>query len=72
MNVKILKVFGVGIAQSELALAAQAASKTWKCKRYSLPVSDALHGQGFEILLFDDRAQEVIDDEDEDYDDVPY
>lgn len=69
MNVKMLKVFGNGLPLSEVALAAQAAARTWKCKRFSLPIRDAVYGEGFEILLFDTRAEVVEDDED---DDIPY
>lgn len=61
MNVKMLKVFGTGLPMAEVALAADAAARTWKCKRFSLPIADAVYGHGFEILLFDDRAQEVAD-----------
>lgn len=69
MNVRMLKVFGAGLPLSEVALAADAAAKTWKCKRFSLPIADAVFGHGFEILLFDDKAHEVVDNDGDFYDD---
>lgn len=54
-------------------MAAEAAARTWNCKRFSLPITDALHGHGFEILLFNDKAKEIKDDdENDDYEDIPY
>lgn len=62
MNVKLLKIFGAGLTLSEIAAAAESAAKTFKGKRISLPVADAVYGHGFEILLFDDNALYFPDD----------
>lgn len=59
MNVRIVKVFGHDLKPSELKLAADAAARTFKGKRYSLPVVDAVYGHGFEILLIGDELHEV-------------
>lgn len=59
MKVRILKVFGHDLKPSELKLAADAAARTFEGKRYSLPVVDAVFGQGFEVLLIGDELQEV-------------
>ena len=59
MKVRILKVFGHDLKPSELKLAADAAARTFEGKRYSLPVVDAVFGQGFEILLIGDELHEV-------------
>lgn len=69
MNVRMLKVFGAGLPLAEVALAADAAAKVWKCKRFSLPICDAVYGCGFEILLFDGKAHEVVDNDGDFYDD---
>ena len=69
MNVRILKIFGAGLPPSEVALAAEAAAKTWRGKRFSLPIVDAVYGHGFEILLFDNKAREVVDNDGEYCDD---
>lgn len=61
MNVKLLKIFGAGLTLSEIATAAEAAAKTFKGKRISLPVADAVYGHGFEILLFDENARDISD-----------
>lgn len=59
MKVRILKVFGHDLKPSELKLAADAAARTFEGKRYSLPVVDAVFGQGFEVLLIGDELHEV-------------
>ena len=59
MKVKILKVFGHDLKPSELRLAADAAARTFDCKRFALPVVDAVFGLGFEILLLGDELCEV-------------
>ena len=57
MKVKILKVFGHDLKPSELP--ADAAARTFDCKRFALPVVDAVFGLGFEILLLGDELCEV-------------
>lgn len=69
MNVRMLKVFGTGLPLSEIAMAAEAAAKTLNCKRFSLPIADGVYGRGFEILLFDNRAHELCDNDNDIFDD---
>lgn len=62
MKIKMLKVFGNYLTAEELTRAAEASARTFeKCRRFSLPVVDAVYGHGFEILLVDDAAYNLDD-----------
>lgn len=62
MKIKMLKVFGNYLTTEELTRAAEASARTFeKCRRFSLPVVDAVYGHGFEILLVDDAAHNLDD-----------
>lgn len=62
MIVKMLKVFGNNLTTEELTRAAEASARTFeKCRRFSLPICDAVYGHGFEVLMVDDTAHNMDD-----------
>ena len=62
MTVKMLKVYGHNLTMEQLTRAAEASARTFeKCRRFSLPICDAVYGHGFEILMFDDKARTLDD-----------
>lgn len=62
MIVKMLKVFGHNLTMEELTRAAEASARTFeKCRRFSLPICDAVYGHGFEVLMVDDKAHTLDD-----------
>lgn len=62
MKIKMVKVFGHDLTTEELTRAAESAARTFeKCRRFSLPIVDAVYGHGFEILLVDDAAHNLDD-----------
>ena len=62
MNVKVIHVFGGNLTVDELTLAAEAAARSFdECRKFSLPIRDAMYGQGFEILMVDNAAHSLDD-----------
>lgn len=62
MKIKMVKVFGNYLTTEELTRAAEASARTFeKCRRFSLPICDAVYGHGFEVLMVDDTAHNLDD-----------